>query len=181
MPSLKINLQRQAGFARSASLHKLRRAQSLLPVIPHLDQLPDQSASCISSQELLLLQLNPIPRNTMALPRLRILTHLTSPVRLQLPTSSRNGLNYARSQSNSISTMSKFRRTTARPSTVPHIHHQSPSVFRAATSIQSTQTRSMKTRSSVKRLCDGCKAVRRKGRVFIICSKSPRHKQRQGK
>ncbi|KAL2215504.1 hypothetical protein M432DRAFT_642544 [Thermoascus aurantiacus ATCC 26904] len=30
------------------------------------------------------------------------------------------------------------------------------------------QVRGMKTRSSVKRLCDGCKPVRRKGRVYII-------------
>ncbi|KAH8693731.1 ribosomal protein L36-domain-containing protein [Talaromyces proteolyticus] len=44
-----------------------------------------------------------------------------------------------------------------------------------------TQTRGMKTRSSVKRLCDGCKPVRRKNRVYIICSKNPKHKQRQGK
>ncbi|RVX73903.1 hypothetical protein B0A52_02793 [Exophiala mesophila] len=43
------------------------------------------------------------------------------------------------------------------------------------------QSRGMKTRSSVKRLCDGCKPVRRKNRVFIICSKNPKHKQRQGK
>ncbi|OAG38937.1 hypothetical protein AYO21_06815 [Fonsecaea monophora] len=43
------------------------------------------------------------------------------------------------------------------------------------------QVRGMKTRSSVKRLCDGCKAVRRKNRVFIICDKNPKHKQRQGK
>ncbi|EFQ99822.1 hypothetical protein MGYG_02834 [Nannizzia gypsea CBS 118893] len=43
------------------------------------------------------------------------------------------------------------------------------------------QTRGMKTRSSVKRLCDGCKPVRRKNRVYIICSKNPKHKQRQGK
>ncbi|EEQ32912.1 uncharacterized protein MCYG_05731 [Microsporum canis CBS 113480] len=43
------------------------------------------------------------------------------------------------------------------------------------------QTRGMKTRSSVKRLCEGCKPVRRKNRVYIICSKNPKHKQRQGK
>ncbi|KAJ5949163.1 hypothetical protein N7454_000747 [Penicillium verhagenii] len=43
------------------------------------------------------------------------------------------------------------------------------------------QVRGMKTRSSVKRLCDGCKPVRRKNRVFIICSKNAKHKQRQGK
>ncbi|KAF2275069.1 uncharacterized protein EI97DRAFT_421223 [Westerdykella ornata] len=43
-----------------------------------------------------------------------------------------------------------------------------------------TQTRGMKVRSSVKKLCDGCKSVRRKkGRyVYIICSKNPKHKQR---
>lgn len=44
-----------------------------------------------------------------------------------------------------------------------------------------TLTRGMKTRSSVKRLCDGCKPVMRKGRVFITCTKNPKHKQRQGK
>jgi large subunit ribosomal protein L36 len=42
------------------------------------------------------------------------------------------------------------------------------------------QSRGMKVRSSVKKLCDGCKSVRRKkGRyVYIICSKNPKHKQR---
>lgn len=41
------------------------------------------------------------------------------------------------------------------------------------------QTRGMKVRSSVKKLCDGCKSVRRKGGryVYIICSKNPKHKQ----
>jgi large subunit ribosomal protein L36 len=40
--------------------------------------------------------------------------------------------------------------------------------------------RGMKVRSSVKKLCDGCKSVRRKkGKyVYIICSKNPKHKQR---
>ncbi|OJJ59888.1 hypothetical protein ASPSYDRAFT_78199 [Aspergillus sydowii CBS 593.65] len=46
---------------------------------------------------------------------------------------------------------------------------------------QLEQVRGMKTRSSVKRLCEGCKPVRRKNRVYIICSKNPKHKQRQGK
>ncbi|KAF6226874.1 hypothetical protein HO133_008315 [Letharia lupina] len=41
-------------------------------------------------------------------------------------------------------------------------------------------SRGMKVRSSVKKLCDGCKSVRRKGYVYIICSKNPKHKQRQG-
>jgi len=37
----------------------------------------------------------------------------------------------------------------------------------------------MKVRASVRRLCEHCKVVRRKGVIRIIC-KTPRHKQRQG-
>ena len=37
----------------------------------------------------------------------------------------------------------------------------------------------MKVKSSVKRICEKCKIVRRKGVVRVICSK-PKHKQRQG-
>lgn len=47
-------------------------------------------------------------------------------------------------------------------------------------SLSRQQIRGMKVRSSVKKLCDGCKSVRRKGGkyVYIICSKNPKHKQR---
>ena len=38
----------------------------------------------------------------------------------------------------------------------------------------------MKVRPSVKRMCDSCKIVKRRGRVMVICS-NPKHKQRQGK
>ncbi len=37
----------------------------------------------------------------------------------------------------------------------------------------------MKVRSSVKRICEQCRIVRRKGVVRVICSNT-RHKQRQG-
>ena len=37
----------------------------------------------------------------------------------------------------------------------------------------------MKVRTSVKRMCEQCKVIRRKGVVRIICV-NPRHKQRQG-
>ncbi|MBT3413195.1 MAG: 50S ribosomal protein L36 [Candidatus Jacksonbacteria bacterium] len=37
----------------------------------------------------------------------------------------------------------------------------------------------MKVKASVKKRCNECKVIRRKGRVFIICQ-NPRHKQRQG-
>jgi len=39
--------------------------------------------------------------------------------------------------------------------------------------------RKMKVRASVKRICDKCKVVRRRGVVYVVCS-NPRHKQRQG-
>jgi len=38
----------------------------------------------------------------------------------------------------------------------------------------------MKVRASVKKRCSACKVVRRKGVVRIICSKNPKHNQRQG-
>ncbi|MCZ6603418.1 MAG: 50S ribosomal protein L36 [Planctomycetota bacterium] len=38
----------------------------------------------------------------------------------------------------------------------------------------------MKVRSSVKRLCENCRLVRRRGVLRVICS-DPRHKQRQGR
>jgi large subunit ribosomal protein L36 len=38
----------------------------------------------------------------------------------------------------------------------------------------------MKVRASVKKICRGCKIVKRKGVVRVICKTEPRHKQRQG-
>ena len=37
----------------------------------------------------------------------------------------------------------------------------------------------MKVRASVKKICDKCKIIRRKGVVMVICE-NPKHKQRQG-
>ncbi|MEW6614731.1 MAG: 50S ribosomal protein L36 [Thermodesulfobacteriota bacterium] len=37
----------------------------------------------------------------------------------------------------------------------------------------------MKVKASVKKRCDKCKIVRRKGVIRIICE-NPRHKQKQG-
>lgn len=37
----------------------------------------------------------------------------------------------------------------------------------------------MKVRASVRRICENCKIVRRKGTVRVICS-NPKHKQKQG-
>ncbi|MFN0137816.1 MAG: 50S ribosomal protein L36 [Phycisphaerae bacterium] len=38
----------------------------------------------------------------------------------------------------------------------------------------------MKVRSSVKRICEHCKMVKRRGVVRVVCKADPRHKQRQG-
>ncbi|HOQ32314.1 MAG TPA: 50S ribosomal protein L36 [Candidatus Hydrogenedens sp.] len=37
----------------------------------------------------------------------------------------------------------------------------------------------MKVRSSVKRICEKCKIIRRHGQVRVICD-NPKHKQKQG-
>jgi large subunit ribosomal protein L36 len=56
----------------------------------------------------------------------------------------------------------------------PHHHVTNNSPFPATAP---SLARSMKVRSSVKIMCDGCSVVRRKGRVYILCAKNPRHKQ----
>jgi large subunit ribosomal protein L36 len=37
----------------------------------------------------------------------------------------------------------------------------------------------VKVRPSVKKMCDRCRVIRRRGRILVICT-NPRHKQRQG-
>ena len=37
----------------------------------------------------------------------------------------------------------------------------------------------MKVRPSVKKMCEKCKIIKRKGKVMVICD-NPKHKQRQG-
>lgn len=37
----------------------------------------------------------------------------------------------------------------------------------------------MKVKASVKPICEKCKVIRRKGKLYVICS-NPKHKQRQG-
>jgi large subunit ribosomal protein L36 len=37
----------------------------------------------------------------------------------------------------------------------------------------------MKVRASVKKMCEKCRVIRRRGRVMVICA-NPKHKQRQG-
>jgi large subunit ribosomal protein L36 len=37
----------------------------------------------------------------------------------------------------------------------------------------------MKVRASVKKICDHCRLIRRRGKVMVVCL-NPKHKQRQG-
>ncbi|MGF1480337.1 MAG: 50S ribosomal protein L36 [Cyanophyceae cyanobacterium] len=37
----------------------------------------------------------------------------------------------------------------------------------------------MKVRASVKKMCEKCRVIRRRGKVMVLCS-NPKHKQRQG-
>ncbi|XP_042384617.1 uncharacterized protein LOC121976502 [Zingiber officinale] len=38
----------------------------------------------------------------------------------------------------------------------------------------------MKVRASVKKLCEFCRVVKRRGRIYVLCTSNPKHKQRQG-
>jgi large subunit ribosomal protein L36 len=38
----------------------------------------------------------------------------------------------------------------------------------------------MKVRTSVKKMCEECRIIKRKGVIRVICKRSPKHKQRQG-
>jgi large subunit ribosomal protein L36 len=38
----------------------------------------------------------------------------------------------------------------------------------------------MKVRASVKPRCEYCKVIKRNGIIRVICSRTPKHKQRQG-
>ncbi|OTB00707.1 hypothetical protein M426DRAFT_324067 [Hypoxylon sp. CI-4A] len=70
--------------------------------------------------------------------------------------------------------------TTARPVTLRS------NATRVVQAVTHQQTRGMKVHSSVKKRCEHCKVVRRKGgkrhrgHLYIVCSANPRHKQRQG-
>ncbi|KAI8062819.1 ribosomal protein L36-domain-containing protein [Gilbertella persicaria] len=70
-----------------------------------------------------------------------------------------------------MSLLSQFTKTAFQQFTRP-VAINNPSIF--------TLVRTMKVRSSVKKMCDGCTTVRRRGKLFVTCSKNKKHKQRQG-
>jgi large subunit ribosomal protein L36 len=50
----------------------------------------------------------------------------------------------------------------------------------AGTDFKLRSVTDMKVKPSVKPICEHCSVIKRNGVVRIICSKNPRHKQRQG-
>ncbi|OGZ21171.1 MAG: 50S ribosomal protein L36 [Candidatus Nealsonbacteria bacterium RIFCSPLOWO2_12_FULL_39_31] len=38
----------------------------------------------------------------------------------------------------------------------------------------------MKVKPSIKKICVNCRIARRKRKIYIICKRNPKHKQRQG-
>ena len=42
------------------------------------------------------------------------------------------------------------------------------------------RSKKMKVTSSIKRRCENCQIIKRKGVVRVVCSRNPRHKQKQG-
>ncbi len=54
-------------------------------------------------------------------------------------------------------------------------------IWRAVVLLTATNKKGkiMKVRPSVKKMCDKCKVIHRKGIVRVICE-NPKHKQRQG-
>ncbi|KAI0735124.1 ribosomal protein L36-domain-containing protein [Earliella scabrosa] len=66
-----------------------------------------------------------------------------------------------------------------RPASLPHshLHHHPHHALSAQPAANVVLARGMKVRASVKVMCDGCSVVKRKGRIYIVCSKNPKHKQ----
>lgn len=64
-----------------------------------------------------------------------------------------------------------------RTPTLPHTHNFAPAISSLGPNAIPSMARGMKVRSSVKVMCDGCSVVKRKGRVYVVCSKNPKHKQ----
>lgn len=65
------------------------------------------------------------------------------------------------------------------PAGVPSLAPPAAGVITTAAAV--TGTRSFKTKTSLRRMCRGCRIVKRGKRVFVLCEDNPRHKQRTGR
>lgn len=65
-----------------------------------------------------------------------------------------------------------------RVATLPTLsHHHHAYIPQSIPSQTVSMARGMKVRASVKIMCDGCSIVKRKGRVYVLCTRNPKHKQ----
>ncbi|QLQ79738.1 hypothetical protein HG537_0C03870 [Torulaspora globosa] len=72
-------------------------------------------------------------------------------------------------------------KTTSSPSMLLMGSSIAPQAFRSvAGDLTPCLTRGFKVRTSVKKFCNDCYIVRRKGRVYVYCKSNGKHKQRQG-
>ncbi|KAJ9661366.1 hypothetical protein H2201_006558 [Coniosporium apollinis] len=116
------------------------------------------------------------------LPRPTLLSYLT-PLRRILLSSSSRCLMTRSSTTGVVAQQRSFQTATTAWRSMSFMARRPTTAAASVETVRSIgQVRGMKVRSSVKKLCDGCKSVRRKGGkyVYIICSKNPKHKQRQG-
>lgn len=136
-------------------LHFLRRDSS--PRVDH--RLPTSKATTMSHRCLCSCSLRKVASASPQMP--------TSAFRA-LPTSASRTLT-------SAATSSPLRaQQAARTPTSPLSSSNSPSSALAAPAVAH---RNFNVRAAVKKYCDGCTVVRRKGRVYIVCNKNPKHKQ----
>ncbi|CAM9695309.1 unnamed protein product, partial [Discosporangium mesarthrocarpum] len=57
--------------------------------------------------------------------------------------------------------------------------HTSPSIPERNSFQTPTLPLNMQVRSAVRRMCASCYVVKKKGRVYVYCKRSVKHKQRQ--
>ncbi|KAF3639398.1 50S ribosomal protein L36, partial [Capsicum annuum] len=62
---------------------------------------------------------------------------------------------------------------------LPLFQFPSTELFRLSNSHRPNLS-AMKVRSSVKKMCEFCRTVKRRGRVYVLCTSNPKHKQKQG-
>nr|Q1LWG3.1 RecName: Full=Large ribosomal subunit protein bL36m; AltName: Full=39S ribosomal protein L36, mitochondrial; Short=L36mt; Short=MRP-L36; Flags: Precursor [Danio rerio] len=71
-------------------------------------------------------------------------------------------------------------RAVVNPMFKPHTAFLSPLLGRCQQLLCVQPSAGMKTKSALKKRCNECFFVRRRGRLFVFCKAHPRHKQRQG-
>jgi large subunit ribosomal protein L36 len=59
-------------------------------------------------------------------------------------------------------------------------HGRVASIFSCYPETSGLERTPVKVRSSVKPICESCRVVKRKGVTRVICTRTPKHKQRQG-